>query len=287
MPSSLVAPHTPAWVRDRHAQLAGDLERRLLGELRVAGDVERHLEAEHVVARAEAALDEAAEVGRRRPLPRALLDVAVGEHEAAGDRLQRVDGGVGMVDGLQPVRPVDGGGHARVERLDRRQQVAGVDVLGAEDLPPLQVEEHEVLGQRPVGAVPAQRGLPHVPVGVDHPRNHDAVRGVDLVRGVRRVQSGPDRGDLVADHEHVRVVQDLVVVVHGQHRAAAQHDRPAGLDLDAHVVASSPGDPATFPSEGGRVKPGVRRPLGTARRPRPARTRPDGRPRPQAQCAAR
>ena len=198
-----------------------------------------------------------AEVGRRRPLPRPLLEVAVGEHEAAGHRLQRVDGGVGVVDGLQPVRPVDGRGHARVERLDGREEVAGVDVLGAEDLPPLQVEEDEVLGQRPVGAVAAQRGLPHVPVRVDHPRHDDAARGVDLERASGRLQPGPDRGDLLADHEHVRVVEDVVGVVHGQHGAAAQHDGPAGLDrrgVAAHVVGSFLGSRPPFQRGPARVK---------------------------------
>ena len=45
------------------------------------------------------------------------LDVAVGEHEPAGHRRERVDGGLGVVDGLQAVRPVDGGGDAGLERL--------------------------------------------------------------------------------------------------------------------------------------------------------------------------
>jgi hypothetical protein len=47
---------------DRHAELARDLERRLLGELGVARDVERHVEAEHVAAATEPPVDEALEV---------------------------------------------------------------------------------------------------------------------------------------------------------------------------------------------------------------------------------
>ena len=116
MPSSLVAPHTPAWVVTGHAELARDLEGGLSGNSGVARDVEGHLEAEHVVLRAEAALHEGAEV-LDADHPTGLLDVAVGEHEAAGDGLERVDGGLGVVDRLQPVRPVDGGGHAGLERL--------------------------------------------------------------------------------------------------------------------------------------------------------------------------
>ena len=185
--------------------------------------------------RAEAALDEAAEVRRRRPLPRALLEVAVGEHEPPGDGLQRVDGGVRVVDRLEPVRPVDGRRHAGVERLDRRQEVARVDVLRAEDLAPLQVEEDEVLAQRPVGAVAAQRRLPHVPVRVDHPRHDDAVGRVDLERALGRLEAGTDRGDPVAVDQDVRVAQDLVRVVHRQHGAPSQNHRPAGLD---HLLPS-------------------------------------------------
>ena len=55
-----------------------------------------------------------------RPLPGPGLDVAVGEHEPAGHRLERVDRGVGVVDGLQAVRPVDRGGDAGLERVPGR-----------------------------------------------------------------------------------------------------------------------------------------------------------------------
>ena len=73
MPSSLVAPHTPGVRGDRHAQLAGHLERGLLRERRVAGDVEGHLEAEHVVARRRTgARRSRGTSGVGRPLPRAL-----------------------------------------------------------------------------------------------------------------------------------------------------------------------------------------------------------------------
>ena len=54
------------------------------------------------------------------------------------------------------------------------EQVAGVHVLGPEHLAVLEVVPDEVLGQRPVRAVAAHRGLPHVPVRVDHARQHDA-----------------------------------------------------------------------------------------------------------------
>ena len=273
MPSSLVAPQTPACVVTWHAELARDLERRLLGELGVARDVEGHLEAEHVVLGAEAALDEGAEVLRGRPLPRALLEVAVGEHEAAGDGLERVDGGLGVVDRLQAVRPVDGGGHAGLDRLERRQQVARVDVLRAEDLAPLEVVEDEVLGERPVGAVAAHRRLPHVAVGVDHARHDDPAGGVDLRRALRHLEPGADRRDLLADDEHVGIPEDVVRVVHGQHGPAAQHDRTAGLDLAQRGLLSL-GCPAPFQTAGCVVKEPARasrRPRRGAGAPRPRR----------------
>jgi hypothetical protein len=65
-----------------------------------------------------------------------------------------------------------------------------------------------------------------VPVGVDHPRHHDAVARVDLERPGRRLEARPHRGHPV-DHEHVRVGEHRVPVVHGEHRAAAQDDGTA------------------------------------------------------------
>ena len=108
------APH-PGVRGDRHAELAGHLVGGLLRERRVAGDVEGHLEGEQVVGGVDLAAGEGLEVGRRRPLPGALLDVAVGQHVAAGDGAQRVDRCLGVLEGLQPVRPVHAGGDAGVE----------------------------------------------------------------------------------------------------------------------------------------------------------------------------
>ena len=96
-----------------------------------------------------------------------------------------------MVDALQVVRPVDRRRHPGVQGLDRGQPVARGDVLGAELLAVLEVVPDEVLGQRPVGAVAAHRGLPHVPVGVDHAGHHDAAAGVDLLGALGHVQAGP------------------------------------------------------------------------------------------------
>ena len=216
------APH-PGVRGDGHAELARDLVRRLLGERRVAGDVERHLEAQPVVV--EHAAGEGLEVRRGRPLPRGLLDVAVGQHVAAGDGAQRVDRGLRVLDGLQAVRPVHARGDARVERLGGGEQVARAHVLRAEVLAGLQVVPDEVLGERPVGAVAAHGRLPHVPVGVDHAGHDDAVTRVDLPGALGHGEIGADGGDAVARDEHVGIGQHAVLRVEGEHRAAAQHDR--------------------------------------------------------------
>ena len=128
---------------------------------------------------------------------------------------------------MQVVRPVHRGGHACLEGFPGGDQVARVDVLGAELPAMLQVVPDEVLGEGPVRAVGAHRRLPHVPVGVDHPRHHDAAARVDFRRTLRYVKVRPHRGDPVAGHQHVRADQDRVRVVHGEHRAAAQHNRTA------------------------------------------------------------
>ena len=80
-----------------------------------------------------------------------------------------------------------------------------MDVLRAEVLAVLEVVPDEVLGERPVGAVAAHGGLPHVPVGVDHARQHDAARGVDLPGALGDLEPRPDLGDAVAGDEHVGV----------------------------------------------------------------------------------
>ena len=192
-----VGGHGPhAGVRgDVHAEVAGDLEGRLLREALDAGQVEGDLEAEHVALAVDPAGVEVAELRSRRPLPRASEDVAVAEDEPPGYRLERVHRRVGVLGGPQAVRPVDAGGHAGVDRLDGGEQVARVVVLGAEDLAPLQVVVDEVLGERPVGAVAAHRRLPHVPVRVDHAGHDDAASRVDLRGALGHRKARADRGD--------------------------------------------------------------------------------------------
>src|SRR5262249_6559544 len=214
---------------DRHAQFTRHLEGCLLREVRAGRrDVEGHLEAEHVVAAAEVPADKAAKLGGGRPLPGGCLDVAVAQDEPPGHLLERGQRSLGVIHRLQVVRPVHRGGHAGVDRLDRRQEVACVDVLGPERLAPLQVVPDEVLGERPVGAVPAHRRLPHVPVGVDHAGHEDAAGRVDLGRALGYLEAGAaDGADPVAGDQNVGAMQDVMGVVHRQHGRVAEHDRPS------------------------------------------------------------
>jgi hypothetical protein len=101
-----------------------------------------------------------------------------------------------------------------------------MDVLGTELLAVLEVVPHEVLRQRPVRAVRPHRGLPHVPVRVDHAGHHDAAGGVDLLRPLRDVESRTDRFDPITDEEDVGVLVNGVPVVHREHGAATQDQRP-------------------------------------------------------------
>ena len=177
MPSSLVAPQTPACVvtgmpRSRATSNAAFSGKA--GSPVTSKAICTPIRSSRVVAQP---LQQRADGGVGGPLPRAGLDVAVGQDEPAGHRAQRVEGGLAVVDGVQVVRPVDRRGDAGVERLDGRQPVAGGDVLRAELLAVLEVVPDEVLGQRPVGAVAAHRRLPHVPVGVDHARASRCRRG--------------------------------------------------------------------------------------------------------------
>jgi hypothetical protein len=128
------------------------------------------------------------------------------------------------------MRPVEGRGDAGVHRLQGAEQVARVDVLGAEHLAVLQVVEDEVLAERPVAAVAAQRRLPHVAVGVDHARHQDAAGSVDLDRALGHLQAGSDAGDRVVDDEDVGVLEHAVRL-DGDHDGVAEHDGPARREV--------------------------------------------------------
>ena len=222
-----------------HTEVTGDVEGRLLREALDTRQVKGDLEAEHVALAVDPAGIEVAELRRRRPLPCAREDVAVGEDKPARNRLERVHRRVGVLSGPQAVRPVDTGGHAGVDRLDGRQQVARVVVLWAEDLAPLQVVVDEVLGEGPVGAVAAHGCLPHVPVGIDHAGHDDAAGRVDLRGAIGNRKAGANRRDRLSGDEYIGVFKDRVRVVHREHGRVAEHNRLTRLRCGHQETSSS------------------------------------------------
>ena len=283
MPSSLVAPQTPACV------VTGMPRSRATSNAAFSGKAGSPVTSKAIctpimsspASRSRSSSD--ADGGVGAPLPRAGLDVAVGHDEPAGHRAQRVDRGLAVVDGVQVVRPVDGRGHAGVERLDGREPVARRDVLGPELLAVLEVVPDEVLGERPVGAVAAHRGLPHVPVGVDHPGHHDAAAGVDLLRCPRAPRAAAPTAAMRSPTTSTSAsVSTVAGVVHGQHRAAAEHHRAAGLrgcGSDWVIVSSWTSSSRDRTAVRIAVTGAVRRHLRRGRR-RPVKGRP-------ARCRAR
>ena len=163
---------------------------------------------------------------RCHPIPGAPEVVAVAEHETARDLVERLQRGLGEVRRPQRVGPVERRGHAGVDRFECAEQVARVDVLGAEDLTVLQVVEDEVLAERPVAAVATQGGLPHVTVGVDHAGHEDAGARVDLDRPLRDGEVLAHRGDRVVRDQDV-AAEDHAGGVDRDHDAVAEHDRSA------------------------------------------------------------
>src|SRR6185503_12126926 len=100
-------------------------------------------------------------------------------HGANACVAQCTDPCVGMLRCVVAVRPVDDGGDSGVERLQRAQVVADVDVLGSVSRAEGADDRAEVLIQRARGHAAPQRGLPQVPVGVDEPGGDDAPGRVD------------------------------------------------------------------------------------------------------------
>ena len=72
-----------------------------------------------------------------------------------------------MIGRVDDVAPVKKGGDARIDLVERTDEVADVDVLWRVKPYHLTNEYTEILVQRPVGGDPAQRRLPQVNVPVD------------------------------------------------------------------------------------------------------------------------
>ena len=218
------APH-PGVGGDGQAELAGHLEGRLLREGRVAGDVEGDLEAEHLV--------------------RGVLAE------------ERPEGGVGGPLQGRPGCCRRRGRTARAPRAaPRRPPRRGRGYAGCATSPPWWSRLPRGLPRRRSGC---PRGCPRGGTSgrapgssrrstesASSPRRRRAspvchmCRWVSIIPGItmpplasissatlRGLAVRSHRGDPVPGHQHVRVGEDGVGVVHGEHRAATQHDRTA------------------------------------------------------------
>src|SRR6266702_1151280 len=187
----------------RQVEVTRNLECGLLGEGRVAGHIEGNLHAQHIAVPVDAAPDEVGELGGLCPLPGSAEQVAVSEDEPARHRFERIHRCIGVFDGLQAVRPVNRCGNAGVYGLHRRQEVAGINIFGTEDLAPVQVVELEVVSEGPVGAEPTEGCLPHMAVRVNHTWHENTPAGVDLHRAIRHSELPPDFSDAVVNDEDI------------------------------------------------------------------------------------
>ena len=168
MPSSLVAPQTPAWVVTGAPSSRATSKAAALGELG-SPVTSKAIWKPSMSSRVEPPLDEVAELRRRPTTPTARPGCCrrrarTGPARPAGRRRRHPRGrwSAGRATSRpwsSRRRPVP-----RPRRAGCRRRCPAAGSLAV-----LEVVPDEVLGQRPVGAVAAHRGLPHVPVGVDHP----------------------------------------------------------------------------------------------------------------------
>jgi hypothetical protein len=124
------------------------------------------------------------------------------------------------------VRPVEERGDACVDRLQRAEVVARIDVLGPVRRSQLVEHEVEVATQAHVGGDAAYDGLPRVPVRVDEAGDDDAVLSVDHF-GIARVERTAHRRDLVVLDEDVSAVHVADLRIHAEDVTASEQN-PVG-----------------------------------------------------------
>ncbi len=169
-------------------------------------------------------------------------EVAVGEGGPDPGVAQARERRVGVLGGVVAVREVEQRGDTGVERLQRADVVARVDVLGGAVGRDRHADPAEVLFERPVGAHAAERGLPRVPVGVDEARQQDVPGEVERL-GVPRVEARSHGRDRPVLDEHVAGQLTDGVVHRDDVGAPEQQARRCGAHhaTEALVSCSSPG----------------------------------------------
>ena len=124
------------------------------------------------------------------------------------------------------MRPVEQRRHAGVDRLERAEVVPGVDVFGAVGGSELVEHDREVAAEAHIRGDAADDGLPGVTVGVDEPRDDDAIGGVDHLR-VADVERRRDGGNAVVLDQEVTAEDVPERGIHRQHMATSQQRPPA------------------------------------------------------------
>src|SRR5262245_61723987 len=121
------------------------------------------------------------------------------------------------------MRPVNRRRDTGIYRLDGGEQVPCIDVFRAEDLAPIQVVEVEVVSECPVGAIAAQRGLPHMAVRVDHAGHENTAAGINLDGAVRHSEFLANCSDVLIDDENVATVHQPDTWIDAHHDGVAEH----------------------------------------------------------------
>ncbi len=127
------------------------------------------------------------------------------EEVAANPRLlQTAQVGVCVFGGLKVVRPVADRGDPGVQRLQGAPKRAGVDILRRVPGRDAAKYRRVVAGTGHLRGEAADRPLPHMPVGIDQSRDHQAALSVDHFRSrFRRREVGTDLDDDAVADQHV------------------------------------------------------------------------------------
>src|SRR6266702_2237136 len=209
----------------RQVEVTSNLEGGLFGEGRVAGHVEGNLHAQHISAPINTTPDEVGELRGLSPLPGSAKQIAVSEDKPAWNRFERIHRRIGVINRLQAMRPVNRCGDSGIYSLNRRQEVASINIFRTENLAPVQVVELEVVREGPVGTEPTECCLPHVAVRVNHAWHENAVGRVDLHRALRYGELPSNCSDAVVDHEDIAALDHSKRWVNGQHSGVTKYHR--------------------------------------------------------------
>src|SRR6185503_10951048 len=153
-------------------------------------------------------------VKRRLPFHDRRLDRAAGKHSSYTRLFESVDCRVRHLGIAHDVAPVEERGHPVVDLVQRPEQVADADVLGA--VTHCQVPMHVAVVialAHPVGADAAERIFPGMDVRVDQSRGDDHVPGINNLRGAR-ADVFSHFHDLAVVNEDVATVDDPDLGIH-------------------------------------------------------------------------